>query len=62
MSRVQTLVQNSHADISAAFVKAFDWIVLQPGPGHIEMNMLKTYLKPAWDVYWEEMIELYNFK
>ena len=40
----------------------FSWVLLQPGPGHIEMNMLKGFVKLMWDVYWEDMVEVFNFK
>ena len=26
------------------------------------MNMLKSYVKLNWDVYWEAMAELFNFR
>ena len=40
----------------------FGWVLLQPGPGHIEMNMLKSYVNLNWHVYWEQMVEVFNFK
>ena len=30
---------------STGFKREFDWVILRPGPGHVEMNMLKTYVK-----------------
>ena len=37
----------------AHFVKEFSWIVLQPGPGHLEINMLslcgKSFGKTLWN-------------
>ena len=36
----------------------FGWVLLQPDPGHIEMNMLKAYVK----LNWEAMIAVFNFK
>ena len=44
------------------FYQEFDWILLQPGPGHIEMNMLKTFVKFSWPVFWETMVEIFNFR
>ena len=42
--------------------KEFAWLLLQPGPGHIEMNMLKTYVKTMWTPFWETVVEVFNFK
>jgi hypothetical protein len=47
---------------SANFDKEFDWVIIQPGPGHIEMQMLKSFVKFSWDIFWESMIEIYGFK
>ena len=57
-------VVSQHAGVIdvSTFEQEFDWALLQPGPGHIEMNMLKGYVKLMWDVYWEDMVEVFNFK
>ena len=44
------------------FTKEFRWCLLLPGPGHIEMNMVKAHVKIMWGVYWEDMVEIFNFK
>ena len=31
----------SHPNENIQFVQEFDWAILQPGSGHIEMNMVK---------------------
>ena len=33
------------------FKKEFVWVLLQPGPGHIEMNMVKGFVELTWDVF-----------
>ncbi len=43
------------------FEKEFDWLHLKAGGGHIEMNMLKGLVELLWDVFWGEMVKLYNF-
>ncbi len=43
------------------FEMEFDWLHLKPGGGHIEMNMLKGLVELLWDVFWGEMVKLYNF-
>ena len=40
----------------------FGWVLLQPGPGHIEMNMVKGIVELTWDVFWRELAILMNFK
>ena len=52
--------ENHHNNCN--FNQEFDWILLQPGPGHIEMNMLKTFVKFSWPVFWETMVEIFNFR
>ena len=47
---------------SREFIQEFDWILLQPGPGHVEMNMLKGYVSLMWNVYWQDLVELFNFR
>ena len=39
----------------------FDWVVVLPGPGHIEMNMLKSLVLLLWPVFWKDMVMLFNF-
>ncbi len=39
----------------------FDWLHLKAGGGHVEMNMLKGLVELLWDVFWGEMVKLYNF-
>ena len=40
----------------------FGWVLLQPGPGHIEMNMVKGIVTLTWDVFWRELAILMSFK
>ena len=49
-------------DQSCSFQQEFDWVLLQPGPGHIEMNMLKTFVKFSWPIFWETLVEVFNFR
>ena len=48
-------------DETIVFEKEFAWVLLQPGPGHIEMNMLKGFVKLMRSVYWEDMVEVFSF-
>ena len=40
----------------------FDWVMLQPGMGHVEMNMVKGVIEFAWDVFWKEISICLNFR
>ena len=40
----------------------FDWVLLLPGPGHVEMNMLKSLVSLLWDVFWVDLVKLMHFK
>ena len=44
------------------FSKEVDWVLLQPGGGHIEMNAIKAFVELTWDVFWREVVMLFNFK
>ena len=55
--------QNSeHLGEEMSFAKEFDWVLLRPGLGHIEMNMVKSYVELTWDIFWREMIICFNFR
>lgn len=51
-----------HPTAHVTYTKEFDWVLLQPGPGHIEMQMVKAFVKLSWEIFWEDMVELFNFK
>ena len=40
----------------------FDWVLMCPGPGHIEMNMLHTLVELCWSLFWESMCRDFNFR
>lgn len=40
----------------------FCWVILQPGPGHIEMNMLRGITEVCWEVFWSDLAQTMNFK
>ena len=39
----------------------FDWVLLQPGPGHIEINMVKSITELGWEIFWKELAMILNF-
>ena len=39
----------------------FDWVLLQPGAGHLEMNMLKGLTELCWSVFWCTLAKTMNF-
>ena len=58
-----TLAMKKHpTSDKVSFSKEFDWVLLQPGSGHIVMNMVKGFVKLMWDVYWEDLVEVFNFR
>lgn len=54
--------EEAHKNAAPDYRLEFEWVLLQPGPGHIEMNMLRSYVKLNWEVFWEELTEVFNFK
>ncbi len=52
----------THGGRDVVFCPEFSWVLLVPGPGHIELNMVRAFVKATWNVFWEEMVEVFNFK
>ena len=44
------------------FTQEFLWVLLQPGPGHIETNMFKEFVELAMNVFWKDLVKLLNFR
>ena len=42
--------------------KVFENIILMPGLGHVELNMLRCYFKLTWDIVMEHVGSTMNFK
>ena len=40
----------------------FDWAILIPGPGHLEMNMVKSFVELTWSIFFKSLAQLLNFK
>ncbi|KAI8891645.1 hypothetical protein BC833DRAFT_626634 [Globomyces pollinis-pini] len=58
-------IQQQEADAydkDKTFIKEFDWIVLIIGDLHIEMNMMKTFLKTYWEYNLKEFAEIQGYK
>ena len=53
---------NKHHDGVATGSREFDWVVLQPGAGNIEINMVKGVVELGWDINWKELAIILNFK
>ena len=47
---------------NATFDLEFDWCLMQPGGGHIEMNMVKAFVDLTWEIFWKDMVGIFNFK
>ncbi|KAJ8307407.1 hypothetical protein KUTeg_015491 [Tegillarca granosa] len=42
-------------------IREFDWVILRPGYGHIEMNMFKSFVNLNWDVFMSDLAGLMGF-
>ena len=40
----------------------FDWAMMCPGPGHVEMNMVRSVVELSWSIFWESMCKEFNFR
>ena len=49
-----------HAHDDCTYTLEFDWVLLMPGAGHIEMNMLRALVEILWPVFWKEMLKLFK--
>ncbi|CAC5370814.1 unnamed protein product [Mytilus coruscus] len=55
---------NCHSEIpytEKCQLKEFQWVILRPGNGHIEMNMMKSFTSLNWDVFMDELAKLMGF-
>ena len=53
---------STHNNEDVEFQKAFNNIVIRPGPGHIEMNMAKVLLKLCWIPFLNEVVKRLGFR
>ena len=60
MSHTENTHQMSQENVTLQ--KEFSWVLLQPGPGHVEINMVKGFVELTWDVFWKNMVMLFNFR
>ena len=51
-----------HHEHDVQFKKEFDWVLLQPGMGHIEMNAVKGLVELSWEVFWKRLAMTMNFR
>ena len=40
----------------------FDWAMMCPGLGHVEMNMVRSVVELSWSIFWESMCKEFNFR
>ena len=53
---------HSHVGQEYTYSLEFDWVLVLPGGGHIEMNMLQSVVELLWPVCWKEMVMMFNFR
>jgi hypothetical protein len=44
------------------YYREFDWVVLRTGDGHVEMNMMKSFMELNWDVFMSDMCRVLSFQ
>lgn len=54
--------QHSDNNEECEMSQEFDWVLLVPGPGHLEMNMVRSFVELCWDIFWKPLVQLLNFK
>ena len=53
---------DEHKQHQNNLVRALDYIILRPGPGHIELNMTKTLLDYLWDPLGRDVAKALGFR
>ena len=62
-STIEEHVQDAQATEDTSGISLeLDWVLMQPGGGHIEMNMIKGIVDVCWDIFWKDLAVLMNFK
>ena len=62
MNKHLVTTHNVPSEDQDAFPLEYDWALLQPGPGHIEMNMIKGITSTCWEIFWRVLAQTMNFK
>ena len=44
------------------FYHQFDWVLVMPGGGHLEMNIVKAVVDLLWPVFYMDMVMLFTFR
>ena len=55
---------NGHADDNSipTYSLEFDWVLLIPGPGPVEMNLLMIIVEFTWDIFWRQIVITLNLQ
>ena len=62
MKKHLVTTHNVPSEDQDAFLLEYDWALLQPGPGHIEMNMTKGITSTCWEIFWRVLAQTMNLK
>ena len=54
--------QHTHNEEFECLLEFADWLLVFPGGGHIEMNMLRALVEMLWPICWRDMVLLFNFR
>jgi len=62
IDNIQKHIDTIHEGQSVSMEQEFGWVLLEPGPGHISTNMVKSTVDLCWEIVWRPVVKLYNFK
>ena len=57
-----TVLERGGRNIAHRYPLSGEATPLIPGPGHMEMKIVKSYVALIWDIFWKSLVQLLNFK
>ena len=59
----QKHIQQRHQGLQEVeHILEFDWVHLKTGDGHVEMNMMKSFVELNWEVFFKDLVQRMGWK
>ncbi|CAH1778669.1 unnamed protein product [Owenia fusiformis] len=55
-------LETEHPIDEPKYYREFDWVLLIPGDGHYEMNLVKSYVELMWEVCYKELVRMLGWR
>ena len=60
--KLESHYRSMHAALPIKQCLEFDWVLLRPGAGHYEMNMIKSFVELNWEVFFSSLAYEVGFR